>query len=162
MIVDVIPKFLTPVTHRVIPHIASLIAKGRYGVYVLAEYSDRGPAGRAVPPTRWQRTYGDLHHSEFTVTQIADALRNRPVVRVVKSTRSLFGTDERLTRLLRRRGIREIHIVGIETHDCVMATALDAFDRDFITCVLSKGCASKSPRLHRAACTILRKVLLLR
>lgn len=162
LIVDVTPRFITPLTRRVIAPIVRRIRRGRYGVYVLAEYSNRGESGRADPPTRWERAYGDLHRHEVTVDEVEAALEDRPVLRVVKSTRSLFGTDERLTRMLRRRGIHEVHIVGIETHDCVMATALDAFDRDFMTYVLSNGCASKTERLHRAAVTVLRRISLLR
>lgn len=161
LIVDVTPRFVTPLTRRVIAPIVQLITRGRYGAYVVAEYSDRGPTGRSAPPTRWQRQFGDLHRHEVTVDPIEAALRNRPVIRVIKSTRSMFGTDERLTRMLHRRGIREVHIVGIETHDCVMATALDAFDRDFMTYVLSHGCASKTQRLHLAAVAVLRRIKLL-
>jgi len=59
---------------------------------------------------------------------------------------------------LRRRRIKHVHIVGLETHDCVLASVLDAFDHGFVTCVIERACSSKRDADHRAALHILRRI----
>lgn len=88
--------------------------------------------------------------TKHIVRALKYALEGRTVIRVVKSTRSLFGSDALLATKLRCRGIQEVHIAGLETHDCVLATAFDAFDHGFRTFVLADVCASKQVGLHRA------------
>ena len=160
LIVDAEPQFVTPATRKVIPAIVRLLKRTRYPLYVVAEYTDRSPGRRARKKTQWERTYGRLHHAEETVPEIAAELAGRKVLKIAKSTRSLFGSDDKLAQQLRRRGVREVHIVGLETHDCILATALDAFDHEFKTRVLLSACASKHVQHHRAAGVILRNARL--
>ena len=61
-------------------------------------------------------------------------------------------------RMLKKEKIRTVHIAGLETNDCVLATAFDAFDRGLQTAVLEEACASKSKTLYRGALLILRKL----
>lgn len=162
LIVDVEPAFLTPITKHIVPTLIDRIVRGRYGAFVVAEYTDATERKHATTKTQWERQYGALHRGEETIPALKNALEGRTVIRVVKSTRSLFGSDALLATKLRRRGIQEVHIAGLETHDCVLATAFDAFDHGFRTFVLADVCASKQVRLHRAAHAILRRAKLLR
>ena len=161
LIVDVEPRFLTPVTRLAIPRIVRLIQQGDYRLFVVAEYTDRQGRKRASSRSQWERTYGPLHWSERTVPELEAALADRPTMRVAKSTRSLFGPGTEFATALRRRRISTVHIVGLETHDCVLATAFDAFDHDFMTKVIPRACASKRRGDHRSACNILRRANLL-
>lgn len=160
LIIDAEPRFITPVTSKAIPAIVRLLKRTRYPLYVVAEYTDPTPGKHARNKTQWERSFGRLHRSEETVPEIAAELADRPVLKIAKSTRSLFGSDDKLARQLRRRGVKEVHIVGLETHDCILATALDAFDHEFKTRVLVAACASKHVRHHRAACSILKSAKL--
>lgn len=162
LIVDVEPAFLTPTTRHIVPTLIAHIMRGRYGAFVVAEYTDTTEQKHATTKTRWERQYGTLHRGEETIPALKHALEGRTVIRVVKSTRSLFGSDAFLAARLRRRGIQEVHIAGLETHDCVLATAFDAFDHGFRTFVLADASASKQVRLHRAARAILQRAKLLR
>lgn len=162
LIVDVEPHFLTPATRKALPALLGVIHEGRYAAYVLAEYGDGHAKKHAMKKTQWERAFGKLHASEETVPEIEEALAGKPVIRIAKSSRSLFGSDDKLAIALRRRGIREVHVAGFETHDCVLATAFDAYDHNFTTYVLPIACASKKPARHRAACAILNDANLLR
>ena len=160
LIIDAEPRFITPATRKAIPAIVRLLQRTRYPLYVVGEYTDRSPGKRAKKKTQCERSFGRLHRTEETVPEIAAELAGRHVLKIAKSTRSLFGSDEKVAKQLRRRGVREVHIVGLETHDFILATALDAFDHEFKTRVLVAACASKHIQQHRAACAILRNAKL--
>lgn len=73
-----------------------------------------------------------------------------------KDTYSSFVT-KKLPGALRRSGIKEVHIIGIDTENCVLTFARDAFDRGYKVVVLKNLCRSHSdPKLHRAALEIIR------
>lgn len=150
ILVDIVPTFLTSRTRSVIPHIAQLLTAGDYSFVVVAEHTK----GRLRARTMEQRTKRE--RSDETVPQLASLLDPRRSVLIAKSTRSAF--DSELAEALRRRRITDVHIVGIETHDCVLATALDAFDHDFITCVIERATAAKRFLDHRAGLRILRRL----
>lgn len=46
-----------------------------------------------------------------------------------------------LGEFLKKRGVEEVHIVGVATDYCVLFTALDALDLGFSTCVIKDCCA---------------------
>lgn len=45
-----------------------------------------------------------------------------------------------LEALLRANGVEEVHIIGLATDYCVLATALDAIDLGFPTAMIAAGC----------------------
>ena len=151
LIVDVEPTFLTPATRRIVPHVIRLIAEGGYPLFVVAEHTKGRLKGRRLGNRRGKR-------SDETVAEVASLLDPARTMTVPKSTRSLFGNRSDLATDLRRRRITHVHIVGLETHDCVLASALDAFDHGFVTCVIERACASKRNADHRAALHVLRKI----
>lgn len=59
-----------------------------------------------------------------------------------KHTYSALKHDQ-LLNTLRDRGIDEVHICGIDTDACVLATAYDAFDQGFRVKVLFELCFSR-------------------
>ncbi len=84
----------------------------------------------------------------------------RPTDQLVlqKSTKSAFEVDaNRLENFLTRHRIEEVHLVGADTNDCILATAYAAFDRGFFAYVLEECvCASGGAGQHRAGLTCLR------
>jgi nicotinamidase-related amidase len=152
LIIDVEPTFITPLTRRIVRPLARLIVDGGYSVIVTAEHT-KGPV-RSRGLTR-RRGEG---RSDETITEIADLLDPHRTFSVPKATRSIFGNGSELATTLRRRRITHVHIVGLETHDCVLASTLDAFDHGFVTCAIERACASKRGADHSAALHILRRM----
>ena len=152
LILDVEPTFLTPRTRQIIPRITRLVADGGYAIVVAAEHTKGRLKGRSLSERKGNR------RSDETISQIDTVLDASHTLIVAKSTRSAFGNGNELAADLRRRRITHVHIVGLETHDCVLATTLDAFDHGFITCALEGACASKRSVDHRAALQVLRRL----
>jgi len=152
LIIDVEPRFLTRRTRRVIAHIRRLIADGRYAVVMAAEHTKGRLQGRLL-----SRRKSNVRSDE-TTPEIAGLLESERALTITKSTRSIFGNGTDLAADLKRRRITHVHIVGLETHDCVLASALDAFDHGFITCIIERACEAKHDADHRAALHILRRM----
>lgn len=92
-----------------------------------------------------------------TVEDISKQLENFGAVRVEKETKSIFKGDKNVASILREKNITEVHVVGLDTNDCVLATAYESFDLGFITYVIEECCqSSSSEELHKHAIAILR------
>lgn len=59
---------------------------------------------------------------------------------------AFFRTD--LDLILREYGIEKVAIAGVNTHVCVLATALDAISNNFEAIILKDCCASNRRELH--------------
>ncbi|HSR12159.1 MAG TPA: cysteine hydrolase [Thermodesulfobacteriota bacterium] len=87
-----------------------------------------------------------------TVTELMPELDVRPEdFIVVKQRYSPFlGTD--LEIVLRTLGIKTVVLVGVNTNNCVLCTAFEAFNRDFAVILLEDCCASMNgPKFHDTA-----------
>ena len=92
-----------------------------------------------------------------SVEEISAALADKDALYVEKTTRSAFIGNTVLRDFLQNRSVAEVHIVGLDTSDCVLATAHDAFDEGFISYVIEECCEVAGDRtLHKAALEILR------
>jgi nicotinamidase-related amidase len=150
-VVDVVPTFLTRVTQRVVPHIVRLLSEADYACVVVAEHTKgRRHARKLTTPARTR--------SDETLPALVELIDPERSMVVTKDTRSAFGNDDEIAASLRRRRITDVHIAGIETHDCVLATALDAFDQGFATCVIERAAASRRNTDHRHALQVLRRL----
>lgn len=74
-------------------------------------------------------------------------------------TKSAFQGDRDLIALFQERKIEEVHIVGVDANDCVLATAFDSFDAGFFTYVLEECVeSSDGSHLRKTTLDILRNV----
>ncbi len=64
-------------------------------------------------------------------------------IHIEKETKSVFKGNKNLVEGLRQRSIEEVHIVGVDVNDCVLATAYEAFDLGFFTYVIEE-CSESS------------------
>ena len=90
------------------------------------------------------------------------------VVNAFKQTKSVFKSDyydnantfnTSIEDILRNEKIEEVHIIGLDTNDCVLATAYEAFDLGYFTYVIEEGTQSSSGNgLHMKAIDLLRHV----
>jgi nicotinamidase-related amidase len=84
-------------------------------------------------------------------------LLDKDTIAVVKTTRSAFKGDKDLIKIFKENGIEEVHIAGLDTNDCVFATAQESFDLGFFTYVFEECTeSSESKEYHDAALKILR------
>lgn len=154
IIVDVQPAFLNPRNAQVVDRIVELVLTTQYDVFVEATFSCR-------EGSIWDLQQGWIcPQGAATVTDIrvAAALRPHNPIRVHKSTKSVFGGEPTLAHTLAKLGIQEIHVVGLDTNDCVLATAFDAFDSGFVTYVIEECTeSSASQRAHLDGLRVLRE-----
>lgn len=152
LVVDVQPVFAAG-AGKALRCIGGLLSKAPYDMYVEALFhAERG--------SLWDRQQGWIcpKGGNFrTCKNVSALLKGRNTIRVVKTARSVFKGKKGLYGLLRKRGIREVHIIGFETNDCVLATAFESFDLGFHTYVLEECCGSgNSVALHKSALKLLR------
>ncbi|MCB1538112.1 MAG: isochorismatase family protein [Rhodospirillales bacterium] len=138
-IVDVQPLTLTgDIALRITDAIARFTEQPLYQAYIVAEYH--------APKSSMMYKQGaftlkaeETGPSSEAVLRALEPYRKN-LFRVHKTTRSCFkGTDpDGLNRFLTQRGIREIHFVGFDINDCVLASAYDAIDMGYYSFVLEE------------------------
>lgn len=88
------------------------------------------------------------------VDELADLVNKKNLFK--KYTYGSF-VDDKLLNHLKKHKIGQVDIAGIDTENCVLTLARDAFDRGFKVRVLKNLSASHSnPKLHKAALEIIR------
>ena len=96
---------------------------------------------------------------EQSIPEVIEILKDKNPVRVVKETRSGFKGDKDLCKMLRKKGIQEVHITGFDSNDCVFATAQESFDLGFYTYVIEECTgASGGLKMHKNAIEILQNL----
>jgi nicotinamidase-related amidase len=70
---------------------------------------------------------------------------------------ALFGTG--LEDILRRAGVKEVHLAGVCTSICVMETASDLRDRDYQVVVHRRAVADFDPQAHACSLVRMQKIL---
>ncbi len=155
-IIDVQPAFINTRNNHIIDAIISIIQTVPYDLYVEALFhAEKG----SVWDTQQQWTYPKDKHFH-TVEKLTLELNDRGIsrVKIEKETKSVFKDSQDLLEKLRQNYIQEVHLVGLDTNDCVLASAYEAFDLGFFTYVLEEGCeSSSSADLHKQALFLLRK-----
>lgn len=153
-IVDVQDAFLTDHNRVVVDTIVSVLEKVPYDLYVGITFF--APAG-----TLWETQQHWSMEGKPDDISLAPAIRHAlhdksPVEFITKQTRSAFKGTPRLQDLLEQYDIAELHIGGISTHDCVLATAHEAFDLGYPVYVLEECCQSVTPDRHEEGLALLR------
>ncbi len=157
IIVDVQPAFITRRNGYVVRNIVALIKKEPYDLYVESIFhAERGSI--------WDKQTGWICPKDknfHTDARIIKALKGKRTVHAEKETKSVFKGDKDVAQLLKKHNIGEVHIVGYDTNDCVLATAFEAFDLGFFTYAI-EGCveSSSTSTLHKNALAILRHLSL--
>lgn len=150
IVVDAQPSFIKPRNKRTVANIVKLLQSVDYDFYVESTFLSQ-------KNSIWgkQLKY-KLDRKETTIPEIKSLLPDDVFV-LVKSTKSTFRNDAKLMKILKKKKIHEVHIVGFVTNDCVLATAFDAFDSKFFTYVIEECVDSSTKQLHDAAIKVLRK-----
>ncbi len=153
IVVDVQPAFLNERNAYIVKNILELLNSSRYDLYIEATFhAEKGSLWEIQQD--WICPEGE---KTKTVPELAEKLSKLNAIKVHKETKSAFKGNVNLSVVLKEAGIREIHVVGVDTNDCVLATAYEAFDLGFITYVIEECCqSSSSEKLHEYAIELLR------
>ncbi|MEN9613905.1 MAG: hypothetical protein RLZZ347_212 [Candidatus Parcubacteria bacterium] len=151
ILVDLQEGFLNDTSRWIVPNIKEVIEKGGYDLIVETIFS-------AEKGSLWDRQTHWTFPLVPTTHDIKQLLNERAVL-VTKKTKSAFKGEKDLFKILKDNNIEEVHIVGIDTNDCVFATAQESFDLGFFTYVLEECTASSQNEAYReAALKILREL----
>lgn len=152
IVIDLQPAFIKPHNKHIIPNIQELIKNVQYDAFIEAVFhAEKGSLwdtqqGYTVPQDENMRT----------VDEVLSLLASHNPLHVIKETRSVFKGDQNVDAYLTERGIEEVHLVGTETHDCVLATAYDAFAAGFPVYALEECCESGTLGRHEDGLKLLR------
>ncbi len=152
IVIDLQPAFVKPHNQHIVHNIISLIKNVPYDAYVEAVF-------HAEKGSLWDLQQGftaPQGHDMRTVDEVMEVLGPHNPLHVIKETRSTFKGDQDLVAYFKERGIEEIHLVGTETHDCVLATAYDAFAVGFPVYALEECIESSTSGRHEAGLKLLR------
>ena len=154
IVVDLQSSFLNKRNAYVLKNVLKLLKNVRYDAYVEATFhAEKGSIWDIQQ--QWICPEGP---NTKTVEMISAALKPYHPLQVHKDTKSVFKGDKDVVRFLKKRGVKDVHIVGVDTDDCILATAYEAFDLGFVTYVIEEGVqSSSSDTLHKAALTVLRR-----
>jgi nicotinamidase-related amidase len=158
-IIDVQPQTLTDEAAALIPFMAKFIAQSDYAAYVEANYfaDENSMFFKQGNFLKTKETTGP------TAPEIKARLQEKraPHFFVSKTTRSCFkGPDSnKLFAFLRSNEIEEIHFIGFDINDCVLASAFEAIDLGYFTYVLEELChhSESNGELKAAARKIFRE-----
>ena len=153
IIVDVQPGFLNERTSFIVDKIIKLIKTVPYDLYVdTVFHAEKDSLWQAQQ--QWILPKDDATH---TNQSIAEILRPLNLISFEKTTKSIFKDKSLLEKALKENDIKEVHLVGLDTNDCILASAYEAFDLGFLTYVIEECCqSSSSDRLHSHALELLR------
>jgi len=153
LVIDVQDIFMNRHVEHIPGRIVSLINAAEYAIYVEAIF-------HAEPGSIWDRQQqwsGPKNGHLASMPELSSALAKKQAVRLEKDTRSAFRSEFPLHKYLQDNDIEEVHIVGVDTSDCVLATAHEAFDLGYFTFVIEECCEVAHDRtLHEKAVDILR------
>lgn len=153
-LIDVQPAFINHRNKHIIKSIIRLVKTVPYDFYAVALF-------HAEKGSLWDKQQHWIcpKDTRFCVLpELARVLNSKNSVHIEKMTKSIFKGNKDLQKILRSKRIEEVHVVGFDTNDCILASAYEAFDLGFFTYVLEEGCeSSSSAALHRQALALLRK-----
>jgi nicotinamidase-related amidase len=152
VIVDLEKGFITKHTKDIPRRTRNFLkANGsKYDLVVFTQYKNHAKSN-FVKNLRWR---GSMTRDTYAIVdELKDFVTKRNVF--PKDTYGSF-VKGKLPQVLKKNNIGEVHIAGIDTENCVLAFARDAFDRGYKVVVLKKLCGSHSnPALHEAALRII-------
>jgi nicotinamidase-related amidase len=152
LIIDIQPDFITEENKWIIPNIEKLLKEKIYDSY--AEVTFSAPVG-----SLWDKQLHWTFPKQDTVPEIKALILQDNYLYIEKETKSAFKGDKDLLAFLRENNIEEVHVIGLDTNDCVFATVNEAFDLGFFSYVIENCTASsQSAEIREAALMILREL----
>ncbi len=142
-----------PWTESVLQPLAALLPlarkKGAPVIYVRAALRlDRAEVPSRNPNATWMFNSGDLFQEASAATSIHHDIAPMSSEAVITKRRGSAFTGTDLEAILRARGVTDIALAGVATSGVVLATLIDATERDYAVTVLRDGCADAETDVH--------------
>ncbi|MDO8656340.1 MAG: isochorismatase family protein [Nanoarchaeota archaeon] len=154
IIVDVQPAFMNKRNKYILKNIVQLLKTISYDFYANALFH----AEKGSLWDKQQKWVSPKDNNFSTVPEIMNLLKGKNHLAIEKTTKSVFKGDKDIFILLKDKGIEEVHLVGFDTNDCILASAYEAFDLGFFTYIIEECCeSSSSAALHKQGLALLRK-----
>ena len=154
LLVDIQEIFLKPRNRYILANIQRLLKSVPYDLYFEALFW-------APNNSIWskQLNWTSPKRDSKPEQMISKLLKTKKTVYFQKNTKSAFKGNFSILKTLNKNKIKEVHIVGLDTNDCVLATAYEAFDFGFYTYVIEE-CVESSGGLsiHKHGLATLRHV----
>ena len=153
LLIDIQHGFVKRWKEPFLSNLKQLFAEIDYDLYVEVTF-------HAEKGSLWDKQTDWTFPYEPTIPEVQKLLKKeKHVTHIVKETKSAFEGDKDLHAILKRHGIKEVHVVGFDSADCVLTTAQDAFDLGFFTYVIEECTgASEGKKIHKDALEILRSL----
>jgi len=154
IVIDVQKGFINKLTNKIPLRIKNFIKKnkGDYDLIIFTKYINH-PKSNFVKSLNWKGFMTDKETD--IVEELKNFTNNKNVF--IKDTYGSF-VNNRLLNLLKKHKIKQVELTGIDTENCVLTFARDAFDRGFSVIVFKNLTAShSSPKLQKAALEIIKK-----
>lgn len=155
IVVDVQAAFLNARNRYILASIKKLLKRASYNFYAESVfYAEKG--SQWDKQTNWTLP---KDANAKTSKKILDLLKQKNYLHIEKTTKSAFKGNINLHNQLKKKAIREVHIVGLDANDCVLATAYEAFDLGYFTYVIEECTdSSSSKKIKQAGFEVLRQV----
>ena len=154
ILVDVQPDFVYKRKTNTVRNIQDLLKSVKYEAYVECIF-------HAEKGSLWDKETGWTLPKNKKFHTVGDILKLLPedTIHIEKTTKSAFKGNKNIEIFLKKKGIKEVHIVGFDTNDCVLATAYESFDLGFFTYVIEECVqSSSSNKINEHALNLLRHV----
>jgi nicotinamidase-related amidase len=152
IIIDVQSAFINKRNNYIVKNILNHVKKTKYDLYVESVF-------HAEKYSIWDKQTNWIlpkDKNTRTLKDILEELKNKKAIHLEKTTKSVFKGSVNLLKILKENGIMEIHIVGLQTNDCIIATAFEAFDSGFFTYIIENCCEAETRKEHKLGIQILR------
>lgn len=154
IVIDVQKGFINKLTNKIPSKVRNFIQRNKenYDLIIFTKYINH-KSSNFVKNLHWQGFMKDKQ------TEIADELKKFVNSKnlYIKDTYSSF-VNNKLLKHLKSKKIKQVELVGIDTENCVLTFARDAFDREFKVAVFKNLSASHSSlKLHKSALEIIKR-----
>lgn len=149
LIIDVTESFTLDRNKHIIANINKIIDNIDYDLYISSIPYNKDWS-LWTTQTWW---FHLLKESDKLDISLEQSLINKNHILVNKISKSIFKADINIEKILRENNIEEVHIVGYETNDCVMASAMESFDLWFYTFVIEEACETGSTAVNHSYAT---------
>jgi len=154
IIIDVQKGFINKLTNKIPTKIKDFVLKNEndYSLIIFTKYINHKNSS-FVKNLNWEGFMDDKQTA--IVDELKEFTNSKNLYK--KYTYSSF-VDNQLLKYLKANKIKQVELAGIDTENCVLTFARDAFDRGFKVTVFKNLCASHtSLKLHKSALEIIRK-----
>lgn len=152
IVIDVQNYFINNYTRQLPKKIAKYIKDNKFDHVLFTKFVNK-QSSPWVRQLKWRKMFagvGTQIHKDLSPFLNRNNVFSKISYSALKS--------KRLNRFLKNHKVKELHLCGIDTDSCVLATAFDAFDAGFKIKILEKLSISHSGKdYHKAAVKIIRK-----